>query len=245
MKKSLKISILTPSYNSKPFIERAINSVQTQKYQNWEHIIVDGESTDGSVEIIKKFPSIHWVSEADKGQSDAMNKAFQMSSGDIIGYLNADDFYEERIFSKVSAYFEKYSECQFLTGKLIKIENEKREIRVPEIKLRSILELRKKKFPLNPVSYFYRREVQESLGDFPTGNHLTMDYWFLLRVYKDYEIHYLDEIFGYFDSHGKNKTSTHPSFISLVKLREEFLEQNSILATQFKFRRMIRKFGFW
>ena len=101
----MKISILTPSYNSGKYIERAIESVVDQGYDNWEHIIVDGGSTDGTAVILKKYPHLKWISEPDKGQSDAMNKAFEMSNGDIIGYLNADDWYELSIFSLIADVF--------------------------------------------------------------------------------------------------------------------------------------------
>ena len=101
----MKISILTPSFNSAQYIERAIKSVMDQNYDDWEHIVVDGGSNDGTVEILKKYTHIKWISEPDRGQSDAMNKAFAMSRGDIIGYLNADDTYEPNIFKIIVEYF--------------------------------------------------------------------------------------------------------------------------------------------
>ena len=75
----MKISVLTPSYNSGKYLQRAIDSVLKQSYTNYEHIISDGGSTDDSVEIIKKHKDIIYVSEKDRGQSDAMNKAFDMN----------------------------------------------------------------------------------------------------------------------------------------------------------------------
>jgi glycosyltransferase involved in cell wall biosynthesis len=101
----LKISIITPSFNSVNYIERAIKSVLSQDYDNWEHIIVDGGSMDGTLEILKKYPHLVWVSEPDRGQSDAMNKGFQMSTGEIIGYLNADDWYKEDALQYVNDFF--------------------------------------------------------------------------------------------------------------------------------------------
>ena len=95
---SLKFSIITPSFNSGDTLERAIQSVLAQDYKNFEHIIVDGCSTDGALEILEKYPHLRWISEFDKGQVDAMNKGFAMAEGEIIGYLNADDYYLEGSF---------------------------------------------------------------------------------------------------------------------------------------------------
>lgn len=90
-----KISIVTPVFNARPFIEAAIKSVQNQNYPNLEYIIIDGGSTDGTVEIIKKYAKYltYWVSEPDKGQTEALNKGFKRSMGILRGWLNADEEY--------------------------------------------------------------------------------------------------------------------------------------------------------
>ena len=89
--------MLTVSFNSGPFLEKAIQSVIQQDYQNIEHIIVDGGSTDTTIKILKKYSNLTWISEKDSGQCDAMNKAFSLSSGEIVVYLNADDYFEKNI----------------------------------------------------------------------------------------------------------------------------------------------------
>jgi len=99
----MKISVITPSLNSGEHIERAIQSVLAQNYDNFEHIIVvDGLSTDNTLDILKKYPHLTWVSEKDSGQSNAMNKGFAMSSGEIIVYLNADDYFLPEAFRSSS-----------------------------------------------------------------------------------------------------------------------------------------------
>ena len=94
-----KISIVTPSYNQGEFLEETIRAVLLQNYPNLEYFIMDGGSTDNSVEIIKTYKPwlTYWVSEKDKGQADAINKGFERVTGDILAWLNSDDTYEPDI----------------------------------------------------------------------------------------------------------------------------------------------------
>ena len=117
-----KISVITVVRNNKNDIEKNILSVLNQTYKNFEHIIIDGNSSDGTVQIIKKYEKkIHyWVSQKDKGLYDAMNKAIRIASGDIIGILNSDDIYYKNTLMYVKKYFEKYEDIDFLFGTVIK-----------------------------------------------------------------------------------------------------------------------------
>jgi len=102
----LKFSIITPTYNACQFLERAIKSVLEQDYTNWEHIVVDGESTDGTVEILKKYEHVKWISEKDKGIYDAMNKGINMTDGDLLYFMGADDFfYDNQVLSDIEKEF--------------------------------------------------------------------------------------------------------------------------------------------
>ncbi|RYE26288.1 MAG: glycosyltransferase [Sphingobacteriales bacterium] len=102
-----KISIITPSYNQGHFIEQTITSILDQGYPNLEYIIMDGGSKDNTVEVIKKYEKHinYWVSERDKGQSDAINKGFRMATGEVINWLNSDDYYEKGALHKVGEAF--------------------------------------------------------------------------------------------------------------------------------------------
>ena len=106
-----KISIITPSYNQGNYLEQTIDSVLSQNYQNLEYIIIDGGSTDNSVEIIKKHQKhLHyWVSEKDSGQSEAINKGLKIAGGEIINWLNSDDYYTANALKTVAEHFEDES----------------------------------------------------------------------------------------------------------------------------------------
>lgn len=203
----MKISIITPSYNSASCIERAILSVRNQNYANWEHIIIDAASKDGTVEIIKKYDKIILLSEPDKGQSDAMNKGFKLASGEIIVYLNADDEFMPNIFDDVVKSFGEASTNQMTICDLQILEkNNVSYITKPSPKIVDIINPNKLSYPYNPVSYFYTKNLQNKIGDFPSHFHYAMDYWFLLRAYNIASIKYLPIVAGIFHNYD-NKTS--------------------------------------
>jgi glycosyltransferase involved in cell wall biosynthesis len=113
-----KITIVTPSFNHADYLESTIKSIHNQGYPNLEHIIIDGGSTDGSVEIIKKYEEklTYWVSEPDHGQTDALIKGFSHSSGDILAWLNSDDLYLDNALFTVAKYFINNPKSEFVFG---------------------------------------------------------------------------------------------------------------------------------
>jgi glycosyltransferase involved in cell wall biosynthesis len=120
--KNPKISIITVVKNSKETIEKNIQSLMNQNYKNYEHIVIDGGSTDGTVEIINKYRKNinHFISEKDNGIYDAMNKGIDKANGDIIGILNSDDFFYNNALSIVKKYFEEFEKIDFLFGSVDK-----------------------------------------------------------------------------------------------------------------------------
>jgi glycosyltransferase involved in cell wall biosynthesis len=115
-----KISIVTPTFNQGAFIEQTIKSVINQKYPNLEYIIMDGGSTDGTVEIIKRYAKhlTHWESAADKGQSDAINKGFARATGDILAWINSDDVYFPGALNKIAEAFKQQPDAAIYAGGL-------------------------------------------------------------------------------------------------------------------------------
>jgi glycosyltransferase involved in cell wall biosynthesis len=123
-----KISIITPSYNQGHFIEQTIRSVLNQNYPNLEYIIIDGGSTDNTIEVIKKYQNkiTYWISEPDKGQSDAINKGLKIASGDIINWLNSDDYYEPNTLDIICKAFIENTNTKVVCGRsrIFRNENE-------------------------------------------------------------------------------------------------------------------------
>ncbi|QWR76553.1 glycosyltransferase family 2 protein [Candidatus Magnetomonas plexicatena] len=190
----LLISVITPSLNSARYIKDAVESVLSQGYPNFEHIVVDGGSTDETIEILKSYPHLKWISEPDRGQSDAMNKGFSMSKGDVIVYLNSDDYLEPGAFSAVLTYFEKGE--KFVVGNVrVLSENGTFWINNPHVDFSSMLRWwRFNSFCYNPGGYFFLKEVLNTVGLFDEQNQYTMDWDFLLRSALCYKFCKIDSL---------------------------------------------------
>ena len=188
MKKPM-VSIVIANYNYGRFLEEAIQSVLSQSCKDYELIIVDGGSTDNSVEIIKKYEDklAWWVSEKDKGQSDAFNKGFQKANGHFLTWLNADDLMMPGTLEAVAKTIKMHPECVWATGNFIRFSNDSRRIIqaawgphfVPRF-------LQGRKFPLviyGPTT-FWRKDIYEAIGDIDESLHTAMDteYWWRLTV---------------------------------------------------------------
>lgn len=191
---------------------RAIESVMEQQYTNVEHIIMDGGSTDGTEEIVRRYPLVRWYSEKDNGQADAMNKAFLMSTGEVIVYLNADDWFDTGVFHAVAeAFNSSKAEIVIGNGTFVFEGSEKHEHWQSASTYQKCLQHYRYSFPLNPFSYFYKREVQDYVGGFNLHNHYTMDFEFLLAAFQKFPALKIERNFGFYWFDGHNKTSTRNS----------------------------------
>lgn len=208
----VQISIITPVYNSVQFIESCINNVIDQKCPQAEHIIIDGGSTDGTLEIIKNYATryshIRWVSEKDKGQSDAMNKGIKMAKGEILGFLNADDGYLAFTLIRILTIFNKITKSPFIVGNC-KFLDENRDliyINRPKRIKHYHLYSNKEPFPINPVAYFYKKSIHDTIGFYTIDNHFNMDYEFIMKSCLLFDMVYFNEEWGYVVSHEGAKT---------------------------------------
>lgn len=204
--KELKISIITPTLNQADFIEDTILSVLNQNYKNFEHIVIDGGSCDKTLEILKKYKHLKWISERDTGQSNAINKGLKLASGDIIAWINSDDYYESNIFEKVARYFEKYELCKFLYGDITYIDKNKNLLYKISGETLSYDHLLAKPDLVRQPSSFWRREVLEEIGFLDENLHLVMDFDYFLRIGKKYDFYYLSENISYYRCYDETKT---------------------------------------
>ena len=167
----MKISIITVSYNSEKTISKTIESVYKQNYQDFEYIIIDGQSNDKTLDIIKQYKTIFkekmiWVSEKDKGIYDAMNKGLKMASGEVVGLLNSDDFYTSRdILSTIYENFSKEKNIDAIYGDVhyIDTNKSKRIIRYYSSKFFKRSLMRLGFMPAHP-SFYIRKECLNKIG---------------------------------------------------------------------------------
>ncbi len=191
-----KVSIITVVYNGAKTIEKTIQSVLGQSYDNIEYIIIDGLSTDGTQEIIRKYQDsiAYFVSEKDNGLYDAMNKGIQKATGEIIGIINSDDWYAENVIEKVVQFYEQ-SEVDLIYGKVINILENGREILIGKKPIDYIWFQN----VIHHPSVFVKRDIYEKFGVFDTKYRISADYDLLLRFYsKGVRFGYMDEIIAYF-----------------------------------------------
>jgi glycosyltransferase involved in cell wall biosynthesis len=211
---SPKISIVTPTFNQAAFIEEALLSVKEQHYPNVEHIVIDGASTDGTVEILRRYSSqpgweyLSWISEPDRGQSDGLNKGFQRVTGDIVGWLNSDDRYRSHCFEEVVEAFNKSLQSDVLFGDYTMIDEAGRFLRVRrEIEFSRFLLSYLHILYIPTTSSFFRRRIFEEGNFFDTGLDNTMDYEYYLRLaQKGYRFQHVPKLWADLRLHDRSKS---------------------------------------
>ena len=191
------VSIVTPSYNQGEFIEETILSVLNQSYKNIEYIIIDGGSTDNSVEIIKKYgdmypDKIQWVSEKDNGQSDGINKGLKKTTGDIVAWLNSDDIYNLEAVEKVVKFFQSNPDTYFVHGQGHHVEKNGAFIENYPSKPCGYAEMH----PTCPVcqpTTFWRPEVFTEVGYLNEKLNFAMDYDYWIRISKKFKMGFIPD----------------------------------------------------
>lgn len=207
-----KISVITPSFNQGSFIKQTIHSVLGQEYPNLEYIVMDGGSTDNTLQILKKHgKTIKWFSKKDKGQSDAINKGLKMATGDIVAWLNSDDYYLPGTLLKVARYFEAHKEAKWLSGDYEIIDEKGKPIHGFVIGYKRFLRRFSSFGMLSFANYiiqpstFWKREMHDEVGYLNEGYQYCMDYDFWLRIMKKYPLHLLPDPLSAFRIHGASK----------------------------------------
>jgi glycosyltransferase involved in cell wall biosynthesis len=188
-----KISVVTPSFNQGQYIEATIESVLGQNYPNLEYIIMDGGSTDGSVGIIEKYSEhlAYWVSEPDEGQTDALIKGFDRSSGDIMCWLCSDDLFESKTLHEVAETFTEHPDWQVLYGDSFWIDADSRPIRFKkEIDFNRFIWMYDHNYLPQP-STFWRRGIYEQVGGLDIRWDLTMDADLWIRFAERATLHHV------------------------------------------------------
>jgi glycosyltransferase involved in cell wall biosynthesis len=227
MKDRPRITIITPSFNQSNYLEETITSVLNQGYENLEYIIIDGGSTDGSLDIIRKFEDrlVYWVSEPDRGQTHAINKGLERATGDIIAYLNSDDVYAPGTLARVADYWVRHPDVDLVHGRCRFVAKDGGEVggRTGSItRYDEILDIwdvwwNGRNFVQPEV--FWTKRIADKIGPFREDLHWVMDYEYWLRILRaGGKVGFVDAELASFRRHPDQK-STQPE-----KTASELLE---------------------
>lgn len=206
-----KVTVVTPSYNQAQFLEETLLSVLNQTYPNIEYIVIDGGSTDGSVDIIKNYEDQidYWLSEKDSGQSNAINKGFKRATGDIVAWLNSDDLYFPDTVERAVAQFQKnkqlslyYGDCVFINeaGGFLRYFTE-----VENYSLKRLCDYTD--YIMQPTTFFSRERLLE-VGMLDEDLHYGMDWDLWCKLAKKGEVYYDKNVVAANREYGETKTNT-------------------------------------
>ena len=203
------ISIITPSFNSAKYIETTIQSVINQSYKNFEYIIIDGGSNDGTFEIIEKYKDklSYWVSEPDNGMYQAINKGLAKAKGSIIAYLNSDDIYYQDTLKKVVNFFNENEKISLVYGRLDfidKNDNWLYTLNYPKFFINPFM--RANFSAIGQPASFWRGNMSRKNKFFDEDLKLASDFDFFIRIGKSYKVSYLPEILAAFRVHNQQLT---------------------------------------
>ncbi len=191
------VSIVTPSYNQAPFLERAMRSVLEQDHPAMEYILVDGASTDGSLEIIRRYADrlAFWTSEKDSGQGEAINKGFLHARGEIIAWLNSDDAYLPGAVSAAARLFEQHPDTVLIYGDMLAVDDRDRvtnTLRYRQLSLQDLLCFQ----IIGQPAVFMRRSAFEASGGLDPGYDLLLDHQLWIKIARQGPILHADQVWA-------------------------------------------------
>ena len=188
-----RITVVTPSYNQAAFLEQTIRSVLDQDCENLEYILVDGGSTDGSLEIIRRYSDrlAWWVSEPDRGQTDAINKGFARATGDVLAWLNSDDTYESGALREAVDFLDRHPEVGLVYGDANYIDGEGRVIGRFNARQTDTERLMRGAVYIPQQAAFFRRRLWEQVGPLDPDFYFAMDYDLWVRLARISRLQYL------------------------------------------------------
>jgi len=208
------LTVITICFNSARFIRQCLEHVVAQGCPGIEHLVIDGGSNDGTVDIIRTFaeqhPHVTWLSERDRGQSDAMNKGIARARNTTISFLNVDDYYEPGVLKRICGLLPGVPAKHFLVGNTILrtlagqalTVNRPHDLRFARL----ILDSRLYPFPSNPTAYFYDKHLHDEVGPYAVELKYTMDLDFIARASRVAAMAYYNEDWGNFVLHDDCKT---------------------------------------
>jgi glycosyltransferase involved in cell wall biosynthesis len=208
--KNPKISIVIASYNQAKYLERTILSILNQKYNNFEILIIDGGSKDGSVEIIKYYEQFiqYWVSEKDNGQTDAINKGLKIATGDLLCFQNSDDLFCENAFQTVANYYTKNPNFEGYFGDLLFIDANDNVLDILKASDFDIKSQVIEGVQIFNQSFFFKKSMLEKLGYLDENLRFVLDYENVLRwAFGGAKFKKVDQLMGAFRMHEEAKTS--------------------------------------
>jgi glycosyltransferase involved in cell wall biosynthesis len=208
------LTIVTPSFNQGRFIGEAINSVRSQGHTNWEHLVIDAQSTDNTLNVLQSLAMdrqdscTQWISEPDKGQSEALNKGFRRAKGEIIGWLNADDRYRPGCFETIVKAFQDNPEVDILYGDYLLVNEAGNAITVRrEIEFNRFILQYHHVLYIPTTSTFFRRRIFDEGNWLNEDLHYAMDLEFFIRLSSHgYRFKHVPELLADFRLQGESKT---------------------------------------
>lgn len=204
----LKVSVITPSYNQGKYLEETIQSVLNQTYPNIEYIVIDGGSTDNSVDIIKKYEQniTYWISEKDKGQADAINKGFLKATGDLVCWINSDDIlYSEFVATRVKQFL-LFNDIDLIYGDVDQGDTYKNKLirKGRQVCLKEMLT--KLNVPIPQQSAMWRKSAIDKIGLLDERWHVILDREYFMRTALFGKIMYIEGSLAFFRNHNESKS---------------------------------------